>query len=78
MELGPAVAAQRAEDVAGQAFGVDPDEDVALAGQVALHDGQMVLAVDHRLVDVAGEVPELGGIRAGPAIRRTSLSLRRR
>ena len=68
-QLGPAVAAQRAEDVAGQALGVDPDEHVALARQVPLHDGQVVLAVDHRLVDVAGEVAELGGDpgRAGDA-----------
>ena len=46
VQLGPAVATQRSEDVAGQAFGVHPDEDVGLAHQIALHDGQMVFAVD--------------------------------
>ena len=38
-----------------------PHEDVALAPDIAPHDGEVVLAVELRLVDVAGEVTELGG-----------------
>src|ERR1700733_9181753 len=44
LQLRAAVAAQRAEDVAGQALGVDPDEDVVGSGHLA-HDERRVLLV---------------------------------
>ena len=46
-QLGPAVAAQRAEHVAGQAFRVHPDQDVGLPGHVAQDQGQVLLPVEH-------------------------------
>src|SRR5918997_6144216 len=60
-ELGPAVAAQRAEHVAGQALAVHPHENVVLALHGPAHERQVLLAVDDRLVGVAGEVAPLGG-----------------
>ena len=60
-QLRTAVATQRPEGVPGQAFGVDPHEHVALSPDIAAHHGEVVLAVDLRLVDVSGEVTELGG-----------------
>src|ERR1700722_14004566 len=60
LQLGAAVAAQGAEDVAGQALGVDPDEHVVGAGHLA-HGGRLVLlVVQHRLVDVGPNPPFLG------------------
>ncbi len=61
VELDAAVAAQRAEHVAGEALGVDPHEHVLLAGHRALHHGDVLLAVEERLVGVAGEVAPLRG-----------------
>ena len=52
VELHAAVAAQRAEHVAGEALAVHPDEHVALALHRALHDRHVLLAVEQRLVDV--------------------------
>ena len=42
-----AVAAQRAEHVAGEALAVHPDEHVVLALHVAPHEGEVLLAVEH-------------------------------
>src|SRR3546814_317359 len=61
IELDAAVAAHRAEDVAGEALAVHPDQDVVLAGHGALHQRYVLLAVEQRLVGVAGEVAPLGG-----------------
>ena len=44
VELVAAVAAQRVEDVAGQALGVDADEHVVGAVDVAVHERDVVLA----------------------------------
>ena len=60
LQLGAAVAAQGAEDVAGQALGVDPDEHVLGAGHLAHDERQVLLAVQHRLVDVGPELPACG------------------
>ena len=60
LQLGAAVAAQGAEDVAGQALGVDPDEHVVGAGHVAHDERQVLLVVQHGLVDVGAELPVLG------------------
>ena len=77
-QLGPAVTAQRAEDVAGQALGVDPHEHVLLAGHLAEHEGQVLLAVEDRLVDTRPvKSPAAVGIRASET-RRTSFSFWRR
>jgi hypothetical protein len=48
------------EDVAGQALRVDPDEDVLLAGDVALDQRHVVLAVDQRAVADRRELAEPG------------------
>ena len=47
VELGAAVAAQRAEHVAGEALGVHPDEHVVLALHRALDERDVLLAVEH-------------------------------
>ena len=44
LELLAAVAAQRVEDVAGEALGVDADEDVLRAVDVAADERDVVLA----------------------------------
>ena len=60
-QLVAAVAAQRAEGVAGEAFAVHPDGHVLLAEGVALDDGHVVLAIT--VVPEADDVEgaELGG-----------------
>ena len=50
LELLAAVAAQRVEDVAGEALGVDAHEDVLRAGDLALDHRDVVLVVDQRAV----------------------------
>ena len=60
LELLAAVAAQRVEDVAGQALGVHADEHVVLARDVALDQRDVVLVVDQRAVADRGEVAEVG------------------
>ncbi len=55
VELGTAVAAQRPEDVAGEALAVDADKDAARARHLAGHEREVVLAVDEREVGVPGE-----------------------
>ena len=52
VELHAAVAAHRAEHVAGEALAVHPHQDVVDAGDVAPDHGEVLLAVEHRLVDV--------------------------
>ena len=47
LELLAAVAAERVEDVAGQALGVDADEHVLLAVHLALDERDVVLAGQH-------------------------------
>ena len=47
LELLPAVAAPRMEDVAGEAFGVDADEHVVLAVHVALDERDVLLPVSN-------------------------------
>src|SRR6185436_20677117 len=56
LELLAAVAAERMEDVAGQTFGVDPDEHVLLALDVALDERDMVLAGERLAEGDGGEV----------------------
>src|SRR3954447_11698213 len=51
VELPPAVAASRAEDVTCQALGVHPDQNVGCRIQLAVDDGQMFVAVDEVAVD---------------------------
>ena len=57
-ELLAAVAAQRVEHVAREAFRVDPDEHVAGAFDVALDERDVVLAIDQRAVAERDELTE--------------------
>ena len=57
-ELLAAVAAQRVEDVAGEALGVHAHEHVGLPGDVALDERDVVLLVDERAVADGLELPE--------------------
>ncbi len=58
VELAPAVAALRAEDVAGQALAVDPHQDrLGRVGEVAVDQRQVLLAGDLGAVGVGLEVP---------------------
>ena len=56
LELLAAVAAERVEDVAGEALGVDADEHVLLAGDLALDERDVVLAGQHLAERDGGEV----------------------
>ena len=60
-QLRPAVAAQRAEDVAGQAFGVHPDQYVVAVAEVAGDQRDVFDAVLGVAVAVGGEVAVGGG-----------------
>ena len=59
VQLRAAVAAQRAEHVAGQALGVHADEDVLGAGHVAHDEREVLLVVEHRLVHEGTELAAL-------------------
>ena len=61
LQLEAAVAAKGPEDVAGEALGVDPHEDVLLALHRPPDQGHVLVAVEQGLVDVAGELAPLGG-----------------
>ena len=60
LQLLAAVAAQRVEDVAGQALGVHADQHVLLARDLALDHRDVVLVVDQRAVADDREVAEAG------------------
>ena len=59
VELQAAVAAHRAEHVAGEALGVHADEHVLLARDLAAHERDVLGAVEQRLEHVGGEVAVL-------------------
>ncbi|ESQ02624.1 GTP cyclohydrolase/3,4-dihydroxy-2-butanone 4-phosphate synthase bi-functional protein [Streptomyces sp. PVA_94-07] len=61
LELRAAVAALRVEDVAGQALGVEPHQDVLAVAEVAVDEGDVLDAVDRGAVTVGGEVAGGGG-----------------
>ena len=61
VELEPAVAAHRAEDVPGEALAVHPDEHVVLARDVAADEGHVLDAVEQALEDHRGELAVPGG-----------------
>ena len=63
VELVAAVAAQRVEDVAGQALGMDADEHVVGALDVAVHERDVVLA---RQLLAEGDRLELAVLRRQP------------
>ena len=56
VELHAAVAAHRAEHVAGEALGVHADEHVVGAGDLAAHEREVLDAVEQALEHVGGEV----------------------
>ena len=60
VELRAAVAAARAEDVAGEALGVHADEHVLAVADVAADEGDVVGAVEHRLVADGEELAVAG------------------
>jgi len=64
VQLGTAVAAQRPEDVTGQALRVHAHQHVVVAGYVAHHEGEVLLTVEDRLVNVGGELRPSVGMRA--------------
>ena len=57
---GPQSQRRLLQGVAGQALGVDPDEHVLLALDGSLDQGQVLLAVQQRLVGIGGEVAPAG------------------
>ena len=60
LELLAAVAAQRVEDVAGEALGVDADQDVVHVPHLSLDHREVVLVVDERPVADGRELAERG------------------
>jgi hypothetical protein len=56
VQLGAAVALERAEDVPGEALAVHPHEDVVLPLHGTLDEGDVLVAVEQVLVGVGGEV----------------------
>ena len=76
LELVAAVAAQRPEDVAGQALGVDADEDVLLPGDVPSDQGDVLAVVERaRVADDRGS-PRSGSGGSATATRSTRRSWR--
>ena len=67
VQLRAAVAAERAEHVAGQALGVHADEDVRAVADLARDERDVLGVVDLAAVAEGGEVAELGG---QPGLRR--------
>ena len=68
-ELRATVAAQRAEHVAGETFGVHAHQHVVFALHRAAYKREVLLAVEQALVDVAGEVAVVGwDARLGDAL----------
>lgn len=61
VELATAVAAAGAEDIAGEAFGVDADEGGGVGLDFAAGEGEVVGAVGEDAVEVAVEIAEVGG-----------------
>ena len=61
MQLRAAIAAARAEDIAGQTFAVDAHEHVLLPGDVAAHEREMMLAVDLGAIQMQIELAVIGG-----------------
>ena len=60
LQLRPAVTAQGAEHVAGQTLGVDPHQHVLGPGHLAHHECEVLLVVQHRLVDEGPELTPVG------------------
>ena len=60
-ELFAAVAAARAQDVAGEALGMEPDQDLVLAGHFSHDQGQVLLVLQVVLVKEQPEFPPVGG-----------------
>ena len=74
VELRSAVAAQRAEDVAGEALGVHADEHVLTVAEVAGDEREVLAAVEQAAVADGAELAVLGrdaglGDRARPGSR---------
>ncbi len=61
VQLGAAVAAQRPEDVTGQALAVHAHHDVGLVLGVAVDQGEVVVGVHLRAVADGAERPHGGG-----------------
>jgi hypothetical protein len=61
VQLRSTVAAERAEDVAGEALAVHPHQNVGLTGHLPFDQGHMMLPVEHRFVGVDGELAVVGG-----------------
>ncbi len=60
MQLRPAIAAARAEHVAGQTFAVDAHQNIFLPGHLAAHERQMMLAVGFRAIQMQIEIAVIG------------------
>ena len=60
VELRAAIAATRAEDVAGEAFAMDADERGLGFGNLAFHECEMVCAIDERAIHVQVEIAVVG------------------
>src|SRR5690606_17421241 len=60
VELWPTVAAERTEDVAGEALAVHPHQHRLLACDLPLHEGHVLGVVDQRPVGVGLEGAPLG------------------
>ena len=69
LQLVAAVAAQGVEDVAGDAFGVDPHQDRFVGADLPLHQGHVLVVVHVVVVGDGGELPKVGGqLDRGPAV----------
>ena len=60
LQLRAAIAAARAEHVAGEAFAVHANEGAAACAHATLDEGEVVLAVDGGVVKVEVELAEVG------------------
>jgi len=65
LQLGPAVTAQRAQHVAGEAFGMEPHQHVLLACHIAAHQHRVLGAVGQLAIGMQHELPVAGGQARG-------------
>ena len=60
MELRATIATAGTEDIAGEAFAVNADENIFLSGHFATNEGEMMLAIDFGTIEVKGEIAVIG------------------
>jgi hypothetical protein len=61
VQLRPAIATARAEDIAGEAFAVDADENAFSAAYVTANEGDVMLAIHFGAIEMQVEIAVVRG-----------------